>query len=83
MNKNQFCFLLGGVFLLSASTTVFAVEVPAVSGPAFKIKMGEVWKSKRLSNVGEIIAVATRLDVETETLSRSNGCGATNSAEDR
>ena len=83
MNKNRFCFLLGGVFLLCTSTAVFAVEVPEVSGPAFKIKAGEVWKSKRLRNGEEIIVEATRLDDKTQKLSRSNGCVTTNSTDDR
>jgi hypothetical protein len=83
MNNNHSCFLLAGTLLLGASTTVFAVEVLAVSGPAFKIEAGEVLKSKRLRNGEEITVEATRLDEKTQKLSRSNGCVTTNSTEDR
>lgn len=83
MKKNRSCFLLGGTLILSASTAVFAVEVPEVTGPAFKIKVGEVWKSKRLRNDEEITVEATRLDEKTQKISRSDGCITTNSTEDR
>jgi len=83
MTKNRFCFLLSGMLLMSTSTAVFAVEVPEVSGPAFKIKAGEVWKSKRLRNNEEVTVEATRLDEKTQKVSRSNGCVTTNSTEDR
>jgi len=83
MKKNLSRCLLGGVLSLCISSAAFAVEVPAVSGPAFKIQAGEVWKSKRLRNGEEIIVEATRLDDKTQKLSRSNGCVTTNSTEDR
>ncbi|MDJ0738181.1 MAG: hypothetical protein QNJ91_00575 [Gammaproteobacteria bacterium] len=83
MKNNRVCVLLGGMLVVSTSTAVFAVEVPEVTGPAFKIKAGEVWKSKRLRNGEEIIVEATRLDEKTQQLSRSNGCITTNSTEDR
>jgi hypothetical protein len=76
-------FPLAGLAVLSASTGVFAADVPAVSGPAFKIKAGEVWKAKRLRNGEEIMVEATRLDDKTQQISRSNGCVTTNSTEDR
>ena len=83
MRKDRISFLLGGMLVMSTSSAVFAVEVPEVSGPAFKIKEGEVWKSKRLINGEEVIVEATRLDEKTQRISRSNGCVTTNSTEDR
>ena len=83
MKKNQFCLLLSGTLLLGANTTVFAVEVPAVSGPAFQTEIGEVRKSKRLVNGEDVAIEATRLDEKTQKISRSNGCVTTNSTEDR
>jgi len=84
MKNNRSCFLLGGVLLLCTSTAVVAaVEVPEVSGPAFKAKVGEVWKSKRLRNGEEITVEATRLDEKTFKTTRSNGCVTTHSTEDR
>ena len=83
MKQNRSCFLLGSMLLMSTSTTVFAVDVPEVSGPAFKIDVGEVRKAKRLRNDGEITAEATRLDEKTLQISRSDGCVTTHSTEDR
>jgi len=83
MKKNQSCFLLGGVFLLTASTSAFAVEVPPVSGPAFQMKAGEVRKSIRSRNDGEISVEATLLDDKTLKITRSDGCVTTHTTEDR
>jgi len=83
MKKNQSFSQLCGAVLLAASTTVFAIEVPEVSGPAFTIEMGEVRKAKRLVNGEEITVEAMRLDEKTQKISRSNGCVTTNSTEDR
>ena len=83
MKKKQVSFLLAGILLLSTNTNVISAEVPEVSGPAFKIKVGEVRKGKRVFSDKEIIAEATRLDEKTLKITRSNGCVTTHITEDR
>lgn len=83
MENNQFSALLVGLSLASSQAAVQAAEVPDVSGPAFKIKMGEVWKSRRLRDGEELLVEAVRLDDKTQKITRSDGCITTNSTEDR
>lgn len=83
MKKNGHFALVIGVSLIVIPAAAGDTAVPEVSGPAFKIKMGEVLKSKRLRNGEEVTVEAVRLDENTRKVTRSNGCVTTNSTEDR
>ena len=79
----QYCIILGGVLLTTSNINVVASQTPEVSGPAFKIQVGEVRKTKRLRNGEEIIREETRVDDKTVKVTRSNGCNTTHTTEDR